>query len=203
MQLRQRREEVLEGAHAPRPRPGAGAVLARPGPTVARPRHLARRAGPGVAVSQKSVSLLRDRKNSKVTFHFWGVQRLKVEDGPESINKAMQKGAGRINRSHIKGGFMLQSSRVTDPHWAASVQPPHPRISAAQQQWHMCCHSGGVKGSRLTLWQDEHTRGGVGRGGVGCVWWGASQDTQVLTPAYRRHPCKRICKQQLLPILRA
>lgn len=64
MQLRQRREEVLEGAHTPRPRPGAGAVLAGPGATgrgggVGR-WPLARRAGPGVAVPQKPVSLLRD-----------------------------------------------------------------------------------------------------------------------------------------------
>lgn len=54
---------------------------------------------------------------------------------------------------------MLQNSRVTDLHWAASVQPPHRRIFAAeQQQRHMRYHGGGVKvkGSRLTLWQDAH-----------------------------------------------
>lgn len=88
---------------------------------------------------------------------------------------------------------MLQNPRVTDLHWAASVQPPHLRVFAARQQWHMRYHSGGVKvkGSRLALWQDVRARGS------------ASQDTQVPAPAYRRHPCKRICKQQLLPILRA
>lgn len=64
MQLRQRREEVLEGAHAPRPRPGAGTVLAGPGATGRDGRvgrwPDARWAGPGVAVPQKAVSLLRD-----------------------------------------------------------------------------------------------------------------------------------------------
>ena len=64
VQLRQRREEVLEGAYAPRSRPGAAAILDGP---AARSRGVGVwwgpvtcRAGTGVTVSQEPLPLLRD-----------------------------------------------------------------------------------------------------------------------------------------------
>lgn len=65
VQLWQRREEVLEGAHAPRSGPGtaAAAVLGRPGASGRGGRvwrgPIARRAGAGVAVTEKPLPLLR------------------------------------------------------------------------------------------------------------------------------------------------
>lgn len=64
VQLRQRRKEVLEGAYAPRSRPGTAAVL--DGPAASRRGvgvwrgPVTCRAGTGVTVSQEPLPLLRD-----------------------------------------------------------------------------------------------------------------------------------------------
>lgn len=68
MQLRQRWQEVLEGAHAPRPRPGSAAA----GPGAGRRHGRVRRgpvshgAGPSIAVPEEALPLLEDRKVDRV-----------------------------------------------------------------------------------------------------------------------------------------